>query len=436
MVGLTIDFLKLRHGLPARVIRAALSRWLAGRNGWPLVFRAPAEDAQVPAGTSSNIYVHLPFCRQICPHCPYNKILLQPDLVRSYGMALEREVSAYLGRADVAPVETLYFGGGTPSETPQLVEIIIEKFRSRLVAQAEIGAEVHPADATPALLKRLHAAGVNRISLGIETLSPGLLRKLARRYTPAQATAAIRNARSTGFSCVDVNLIHGIPGQTARDALNDARHCIDLDVDQISAYPLFDFAYTPFGRKRGVCSQGEFERLRAQKSISAACRESGLARSSVWSFTRPGLSPYSTVTHEEYIGFGAGAGSKVGGVFWFNTFSVADYASCSQPQSALVMRADERLRRLHWLYWSIYRLRIDADEYQRLFGCRLEDDFGLLLGLLRLARMARTSANGWKITECGAIWVHRLQTLYSLTYIDDLWKHCQQEPWPRLVVLK
>ncbi len=68
MVDLAIDFLRLRHGIPARVIRAALSRWLAGRNGWPLVFRALAEDAPVPSGTSSNIYVYLPFRRQICPH--------------------------------------------------------------------------------------------------------------------------------------------------------------------------------------------------------------------------------------------------------------------------------------------------------------------------------------------------------------------------------
>jgi len=423
---LTIDFLKLRHGIAARLIRSVLSRWLAGRNSWPLVFRAPADGAPAPPGESSNIYVHLPFCRQICPHCPYNKVLLQPDLVRSYGLALEREVTAYLGRTGVPPVETLYFGGGTPSETPQLVEKIIERFHSRLVPRAEIGVEVHPADAKPALLERLHAAGVNRISLGIETFSPGLLRKLARRYTPEQATEAIVNARSAGFGCVDVNLIHGIPEQSPQDALNDARHCIDLDVDQISAYPLFDFACTPFGDKARIRKQGEFERLRAQKWISAACRESGLARSSVWSFTRPELSPYSTVTHEEYVGFGAGAGSKVAGVFTFNTFSVAEYANCSQPRSALVMEIDERLRRLHWLYWSIYRLHIDADEYRRLFDRRLRDDFGLLLDLLRLAGMARTIDGGWTITETGAIWVHRLQSLYSLTYIDDLWIHFQQ----------
>jgi oxygen-independent coproporphyrinogen-3 oxidase len=356
-------------------------------------------------------------------------------LVSSYGQALEREVAAYLERPRMPPVKTLYFGGGTPSQTPELVERVVAMLEPKLAPGAEVGVEVHPADASPLLLERLSRSGVNRISLGIETLRSDLLRMLARRYTPEQALAAVQAARATGFGCVDVNLIHGIPGQRVEDAVADAERCVSLGVDQISAYPLFSFAYTAFQQRGDFRLAGERERLRAQQEVSRVCRAGGLPRTSVWSFTRPGLSPYSTVTHEDYLGFGAGAGSKVAGRFWFNTFSVPEYAACREPRPALAMHVGERLRRLHWLYWAIYRTRIEAARYIELFDCGAERDFGLLLGVLCAARLAHRDAAGWTITERGAIWVHRLQTLFSLAYIDELWQRCQNEPWPQEVVL-
>lgn len=435
MATLDMNHLALRHRPPARWVRAAVSRWLAGGEAWPLVFRALSADAEAPRGTSANVYVHLPFCRRICPHCPYNRVLLRPGLAKAYGAALERELAAYLQRPGVPAVETLYFGGGTPSLTPELIEQVVTMSRPSLTPQAEIGVEVHPADASPALLESLREAGVNRISLGIETLRPDLLRMLTRHYSPEAALEAVCAARRAGFGCVDVNLIHAIPGQSAADAASDAERCVALGVDQISAYPLFSFAHTPLGKRSGIRPPKQREQLAAQKAVSRVCREGGLQRSSVWSFTRPGLSPYSTVTHEDYVGFGAGAGSKVAGVFWFNTFSVPGYAGSRVARPALIMQAGERLRRAHWLYWAIYRTRVESARYAELFGHGIDRDFGVLLGVLCAARLARRDAAGWTLTENGAIWVHRLQSLYSLTYIDELWQRCREDGWPRQVVL-
>jgi oxygen-independent coproporphyrinogen-3 oxidase len=420
VLDLSINYQKLRHAWLAKVARSALFRLLVGREGWPVVFRAPASDEEIPRGTSPHLYVHLPFCSQICPHCPYNKTLYRPEAHRAYGLALAREVGGYLERSDTPPVESLYFGGGTPSRTPDLVEAIIDRVRPRLAPAAEVGVEVHPRDAGGALLERLRDAGVNRVSLGIETFREDLLRLLGRTYTPEQAEDAIRLARAAGFDCVDANLIYGIPGQDVMGPAADAERCLSLGVDQISAYPLFTFVHTPLGRRiaNGRFPQyGDRARIGAQMAISRACRRGGLARTSVWSFTRPGLAPYSTVTREDYVGFGAGAGSKVDGLFWFNTFSVDAYASLSTHRPALVMRASERLRRFHWLYWQVYRTRIDVGRYRQLFGRDLENDFGAALGWLKLFGWTRKEARGWRLTESGAIWAHRLQCLYSLTYI-------------------
>lgn len=385
MLDFSLDYQMLRHSSPALWLRAVISRWLGGKSAWPIVFRAPGHGLDVPDAGSANLYVHLPFCRQICPHCPYNKVLLRQHRVVGYGSALQRELVGYLRRPRVPRVQTIYFGGGTPSQTPELIEHVMAAVQPILANGAEVGVEVHPADASPQLLQRLRRTGVNRVSLGIETLRPDLLRKLGRRYTPDEGIESIRSARAAGFDCVDVNLIHGIPGQSAAEATADATICAASGVDQISAYPLFSFAHTSVGRRR-ASRYPERERLRAQKGVARTCRDHGLERTSVWSFTRAGVAPYTTVTREDYVGFGAGAGSKVGGIFWFNTFSVPDYTEAEVAGPALIMQAGERLQRLHWLYWAIYSTHIDSARYSELFGRRVESDFGALLVVLSCYR--------------------------------------------------
>lgn len=437
-IDFRINYQTLRHTGAAKQLRGLLYRRLIGRKGWPLVFRAPERGEDIPQGTSPHLYVHLPFCRQICPHCPYAKSLYQAEAHRRYGQMLHREIADYLERSDIPPVQSLYFGGGTPTVTPDLIEQTIAMTRPFLLAGAEIGVEVHPCDASPEMLQRLKEIGVTRISLGIETFRPDLLKMLARRYTPEQAEEAIRQAKKLDFDCVDVNLLFGIPGQNEWETAEDAKRCLALGVDQLSAYQLFTFVHTPLGRRvrhGDFAVYGDRARLHAQHHFSEVCLEAGLQRTSPWNFTRAGVAPYSTVTQEDYVGFGAGAGSKVDGVFWFNTFSIEAYTQMETPRPALVMQTNEKFRRAHWLYWRLYRTVVNTEEYTRLFQRDLRRDYRIPLKLLCLLKMARENEAGWQVTEYGAVWMHRLQQLFSITYIDDLWEKCQAEAWPREVVL-
>lgn len=433
-----IDYQGLRHSRIARNCRALLYRCFVGRSGWPLAFRAPRTDAEIPRKTSSHLYVHLPFCTQICPHCPYTKTLYQERLHKDYANALEAEMVNYLSRPGIPQVESIYFGGGTPTVTPDLIERCLALVRPYLVPGAEVGVEVHPQDARSGMLERLCSFGVNRISLGIETFRPDLLKLLARRYMPEEAEEAIVTAKSMGFECVDVNLLFSIPGQAVEETASDAARCIRLGADQVSAYQLFTFVHTPIGKR---VAHGDFEiysdraRLRAQHRFHQECLASGMERTSPWNFTRKGVAPYSTVTQEEYIGFGAGAGSKVAGVFWFNTFSIEEYVKAAPLRPALVMQTDEKFRRAHWLYWRLYRTVVDLEEYRALFGRDLGRDYWLAFALLRLLDMARPEGGKWRVTEFGAVWMHRIQQLFSITYIDDLWDRCRKEAWPQEVLL-
>lgn len=412
-------------------------RWIVGDGSWPPRFKAPGLNAPRPAA-SSNIYVHIPFCKTLCPHCPYNKARYAPELVPPYRTALLAEIQDYLQRDEVPAVETLYFGGGTPNLTLDLVEDVIAAFRPHLAPIAEIAIEVYPLDATETLLARLRGMGVTRISLGVESLQAPVLKRLGRRYGPADALGAIDRAKAAGFDMVDANMIFGIPGQTCEEVAGDIRSVLTHGVDQISAYPLFTFDHTPAGQpgKEGRYARAaERERLATQKQISQLCREAGFARSSVWSFTREGVSPYTTVTRRDYIGFGAGAGSLSSERMSFNTFPVTAYSEEWQRGPALLWEMTPGAARANWLYWSIYNLVVDADAYHALFGRSLVRDYGLFLGLLRGFGMMRRDGPRYELTERGAIWVHRVQSLFSLSGIDKVWSTCTREAWPEEVAI-
>jgi oxygen-independent coproporphyrinogen-3 oxidase len=433
-----IPFQLFRHSAPARRARQGIYYAAIGREGYPFVFEHVEEGDTSPYPPSPNLYVHIPFCRSLCTHCPYNKIVYREASYRAYAPALERELTAYLARPDAPPIQTLYFGGGTPSMVPEMIERIIALARPKFAEEVEIGVEVHPHDASVEEFRRLRQAGVNRISLGIETFQEELLRILGRNYTREQAEQAIQHARDVGFDCVDVNLIYGIPGQTTQGALDDVNHCIALGVDHLSAYPLITFEHTHLGK---LVAEGKFreygdrERARTQREIARLCLANGFERASVWSFTRTHASAYTTVTRESYVGFGAGAGSKVNGEFWFNTFSVPEYNKLTQPRPAIRLKTSEQFRRLHWLYWQIYRTRIDLKQYEAIFHRDPLRDFWLPLTTMRLLGWMRRDDGAFAFTDRGARWSHRVQMLFSLTFIDDMWTQCQAEPWPKRIVL-
>ena len=434
----SIPFQLLRHSAFAQVARRFIYSLAIGKEGYPFVFRQCEQGEELLHYSSPNLYIHIPFCRSLCVHCPYNKMVFREASYVSYRQALERELRCYLAQQGIPAIETLYFGGGTPSMTPELIEQVIALTQARFAENIEIGVEVHPRDATLERLEQLKRSGVNRISLGIETFQNALLRTLGRNYTAEQAEEAIQNAKQVGFACVDINLIYGIPGQELQDPLEDVKRCIALGVDHLSAYPLITFEHTHLGklvREGNVKEYDERKRALTQKEIARICLAHGFKRTSVWSFTKENAAAYTTVTRESYRGFGAGAGSKVDGEFWFNTFSVPEYNKLTTPKPAIRLQTTEKFRRLHWLYWQIYTTRIDTQKYKEIFHRDLIKDFKLLIVLMRLLGWITKEGPVFPFTEKGARWVHRFQMLFSLTFIDDVWTHCQKEPWPEQIIL-
>ncbi len=259
----------------------------------PFVFE-PQEVVLPPKPSGINLYIHLPFCRRICPFCPYVKELYDPESSAAYQRALIRELEGYRGRWGEVKVESVYFGGGTPSLTPEIVGETLGWIRGNFRLGSEIGVEVHPLDATSSVLKSLKDSGVNMVSLGVQSFNDRLLKVLGRGYDAELAKEACRRVLGAGFATVDIDLIFALPGQSVDEVEDDIGYAIEIGADQVSAYPLMFFEYMPFKRELERAKfdmpgwRAERDMLKAAvKTASAA----GYRRTSIWRELKRGQSP-------------------------------------------------------------------------------------------------------------------------------------------------
>jgi oxygen-independent coproporphyrinogen-3 oxidase len=303
------------------------------------------EDGSLPEGTALGsegfgVYLHVPFCASRCGYCDFNTYTpteLGGLNVDGYLDAVERELE--LAGRIIAPsrVDTVFIGGGTPTMlTPAQLGRLIDGVDKAwgLAAGAEVSTEANPESVTPASLRELKSAGFTRISLGMQSASPHVLRILDRQHTPGRAPQAAEEARAAGFEHVNLDLIYGTPGETEADFAQSLDRAVDSGVDHVSAYSLIVEDGT---RLAARIRKGEL----AMPDDDVAADRYLLAEQKL---TRAGMSWYEVSNwatsaaarcrHNllywrggDWWGFGPGAHSHVGGVRWWNVKHPARYAA-------------------------------------------------------------------------------------------------------------
>lgn len=187
------------------------------------------------------LYVHIPFCETKCPYCDFNTYAGIEQLIPTYIDALTNEINLWAEALGLIPVETIFFGGGTPSYLPEeLVGQLISNVRSTftLSDDAEITLESNPGDITIERLNNWKAIGINRLSIGIQSLDDGLLQSLGRRHTSQEAIDAIGHAKTAGFDNVNVDLMYGLPDQTIDQWGQTLKSILNLAPEHMSLYCL------------------------------------------------------------------------------------------------------------------------------------------------------------------------------------------------------
>lgn len=263
----------------------------------------------MPAG----LYLHIPFCRVRCPYCSFNVFAGLDELIPDYLARLPAELDLRLGGRAVA-ADTLYLGGGTPSLlTPAQVDSLLRAVAERVGEPAEITLEVDPGSADRERLAGFRAAGVTRVTVGVQTFSPRLLGGLGRAHTVADAVETLEDLRSVGFDDLNIDLMFGLPGQCPRDFDNDLARALAYGPTHLSLYNLTIEPGTEFAvreRRGDLPLPPEDDEASMYRTAVERTRAQGLDRYEVSNFARPGRESRHNRKHwfgHEYIGLGAGA---------------------------------------------------------------------------------------------------------------------------------
>lgn len=267
-----------------------------------------------------SVYVHIPYCLHRCPYCDFNTYALTSIPEKEYLSALLAELDFRATEDDWKnrQVQSIYFGGGTPSlfsaaAIKQVIYAVSNLFT--LKTEAEVTLEANPGTINPESLKDYYTSGVNRISLGAQTFDPDLLKTLGRIHSPEQIEVAVNAARDVGFKNISLDLIYGIPGQDIEKLKFDLKELIRLDPRHISAYGLTIEKGTPFYLKY---KKGEFELpsedevIEMMTEINSFLPSCGYKRYEISNYAERGYEAKHNLVYwhgGDYLGVGAGAHS-------------------------------------------------------------------------------------------------------------------------------
>ncbi|MGE0448678.1 MAG: radical SAM family heme chaperone HemW [Vicinamibacterales bacterium] len=279
------------------------------------------------------VYVHVPFCASICNYCNFNRGLFDEELKGAYVDALVRDITA--GGADPAErADTIYFGGGTPSLlTASEVARIIAACRDAFAVapDAEITLEANPETVDLESLAALRAAGVNRLSFGVQSLRDDELVRLSRRHSADRARAAYHDARRAGFDNVSLDLMMWLPNQSPSQWIESASGVAALGPDHVSMYMLEVYPNAPLkdAMARAAWSQAPDDDV-AEMYLEALALfdRSGYEQYEISNVARPGRRSRHNLkywTDGEWVGFGCGAHSTRDGIRWKNVSATGDY---------------------------------------------------------------------------------------------------------------
>jgi putative oxygen-independent coproporphyrinogen III oxidase len=307
----------------------------------------PADGALPGAALSAvgargfGVYVHVPFCASRCGYCDFNTYTagegVSADGYADTVLAELRLAARVLGDAPPSQVDTVFFGGGTPTllDPAELGRILDGIDRTwGLAADAEVTTEANPESVSPASLAALNKAGFTRISLGMQSAAPHVLAVLDRRHTPGRAAAAAQEARAAGFGHVNLDLIYGTPGETAVDFAGSLAMALDAGVDHVSAYALIveDGTRLAARMRRGELPYPDDD-VAADRYLAADYTLTGAGFAwyevSNWARTEADRCRHNLLywTGGDWWGLGPGAHSHVGGVRWWNVKHPNAYAA-------------------------------------------------------------------------------------------------------------
>ncbi len=330
-----------------------------------------------PASPKIGLYIHVPFCLRKCLYCDFCSFPGQSqDVIDAYVSALCRELTQSAPRLADRVVDTVYFGGGTPSLLqPEQFDKILSCVAktARLADDVEITAECNPATVTREKLRGMRAAGLNRLSVGVQSLCDDELHALGRLHTAQNALQTLADAEAAGFTNVSCDLMFGIPKQTADSFAGTLQTILSTGVSHLSVYGLILEEKTPFWAVRDSLPLPDEETERGMYMTAIeTLKRAGIPQYEISNFARPGYESRHNLKYwngDEYLGLGVAAHSFMDGVRFAHGDDLTAYLNGSD--STAVCEKEDRFSAA--CEYVMLRLRLCAGVDERDFTAR----FGL-----------------------------------------------------------
>ena len=363
--------------------------------------------------TSLGIYIHVPFCRSKCQYCDFCSLATKDDnLMDGYLDAVCDHIKEAGVLAPGYKVDTIYFGGGTPTFFgADGLAIILTAIRRNfdVDGNAEITFEANPDSVSDRLLHRLRAEGFNRVSLGIQNDNDEMLKKLGRPHTYAQAVTAYHRIRKAGFRNVSIDLMYGLPGQTIQDWAETLDNVLRLNPEHVSCYALKIEEGTPFHEYKEMLNLPDDD-IQADMYLTAVetLRGRGFRQYEISNFCRKGLYSRHNMRYwsgGEYLGFGPSASSDFGGKRFTLTRDLQAYITGIRSGGDIMDEMEEIPMRERAGEYLMLRLRtstgVSAEEYERLFLLPFAPLEDVLERQRRLFHATQNDQGRWVLTPKG-----------------------------------
>ena len=363
---------------------------------------------------AKGLYIHIPFCLSKCAYCDFCSFTCFDDgLINSYVLALVREIGEYK-REEKIPVDTVFIGGGTPSilspsQLGKITSAINDTFD--LTSLSEFTVEVNPRTADKEKLSSYRTLGVNRISIGLQSIHENELKMLGRNQSFEDFVAVYSSARDAGFTNISVDIMYGIPSQTKESLMETLSRVISLSPEHISLYSLILEEGTPIYENADSLAIPDDDTVFEMYSlVNSTLRENGYLHYEISNYARPGFSSLHNMKYwrlDDYIGVGISAHSFFEGERFYNPADRFDISTLTDYINARRSRTfeDKAKREDILCEFVMLGLRtsfgISLSEYKKRFGeCFITPRTAVIDELIKNG-LAEISADRFYLTEQG-----------------------------------
>ena len=320
-----------------------------------------------------SVYIHIPFCSNICSYCDFHKFIKNDDWINKYLKVLDKEISLkYNGET----VKTLYIGGGTPSclSIDQLKTFFNTVKKLNKSSDIEFTFECNIENLDYDKIKLLYDNKVNRLSIGVQTFDSKLLKYLNRNHTKEEIYSKINLAKQIGFNNINIDLIYAIPGQTLEDLNNDIDEFLKLDINHISTYSLIIEPNTILyiNKEKNINEELDYEMY---KLICNKLKDNGYNHYEISNFAKEGYESKHNLTYwnnETYYGFGLGAAGYIDNVRYENTRSFNNYIMGEYVSNSYKISNEEKIENEFILGFRKID-GIDKDKFKQKYNKDIHD---------------------------------------------------------------